>query len=101
MQGDGNLVVYRIDNGETLWSSNTSGKPVTHAIMQEDGNLVCYDDSGIAYWSSNTWGNAGAYAVLLGDGTLVVYDTTNTNRVLWSSKASVLVNTAPQCGAYR
>src|SRR5260370_7290802 len=54
MQGDGNLVLYIVDTGFALWSTNTSGTPVTHAILQTDGNFVCYDAAGKAYWASNT-----------------------------------------------
>jgi hypothetical protein len=84
LQPDGNLVLYTTDAQHTaLWSSNTWGKPVTHAIMQSDGNLVCYDAKGVAYWASNTWGNPGACAVLQDDGTLVVFNPGVA--VLWTS----------------
>jgi hypothetical protein len=73
MQGDGNLVLYRNDNGTALWASNTWAKPVTHAIMQGDGNFVCYDDKGIAYWATGTSGHPGSYVILQDDGNLVVY----------------------------
>ena len=68
MQGDGNLVLYRNNNNVALWSSNTPGKPVTHAIMQADGNFVCYGDNGIAYFSTGTWGNPGSFIILQDDG---------------------------------
>jgi hypothetical protein len=60
MQADGNVVLYRTDDSAALWASNTWGKPVTHAIMQQDGNFVAYDSSGHPYWSSGTWGRPGA-----------------------------------------
>jgi len=76
MQGDGNLVLYTTDTGKVVWSSNTWNTPtlVTHAIMQNDGNFVCYDANGKEYWSSKTWNHAGAFVVLQDDGNLVVRD---------------------------
>jgi hypothetical protein len=41
MQGDGNLVLYRTDDGVPLWSSDTWQQPVTHAVMQQDGPAMC------------------------------------------------------------
>jgi hypothetical protein len=73
MQSDGNLVLYRVDNGSALWSSNTCGQPVTHAIMQADGNFVCYDANGHAHWATGTNGNPGAQLLIQDDGNLVVY----------------------------
>src|SRR5690242_20749332 len=46
MQPDGNLVLTRIDDSTKLWESNTVGKPVTHAVMQKDGNFVLCDAAG-------------------------------------------------------
>ena len=83
MQGDGNLVLIRSDNGAALWASNTSGKPVTHAIMQGDGNFVCYDGNGVAYWATGTWNYPGSYIVLQDDGNLVVYGPNGGS--LWTS----------------
>src|SRR5215472_581328 len=71
MQGDGNLVLYRTDNGKAMWSSSTSGQPVTYAIMQADGNFVCYDADGHAHWATGTNGNPGAYVIVQDDGNLV------------------------------
>jgi hypothetical protein len=41
-QGDGNLVLYRIDNGSPVWASDTAGMPPTCAFR------------GTAIWSSTT-----------------------------------------------
>lgn len=73
MQSDGNLVLYRQDNGKSLWASNTGQKPVNRAIMQGDGNFVCYDGANKAYWATGTWDHPGSYIVLQDDGNLVVY----------------------------
>jgi hypothetical protein len=91
MQADGNLVLYREDNGVALWASNTWGKPVTHAIMQADGNFVCYGDNGVAYWATGTWGNPGSFIILQTDGNLVVYK--ENGSILWAS-TTVLFPTA-------
>jgi hypothetical protein len=87
MQEDGNLVLYRNDNSQALWSSGTSGKPVAHAIMQGDGNFVLYDNNGVAYWSTGTWGNPGAFLILQDDGNLVVYG--QNGQALWASKTAL------------
>jgi hypothetical protein len=86
MQNDGNLVLYRNDNDEALWASNTAGTPVNRAVMQGDGNLVCYDQDGRAYWSSGTYEHPGSLVVLQDDGNLVVYS--STGNALWSSGTS-------------
>lgn len=83
MQGDGNLVLYRSDNARALWATGTWGRPVNHAIMQVDGNFVCYDAGGRAYWATGTDGHPGAYVTLQTDGNLVVY--TPSNVPLWAS----------------
>lgn len=46
-------------------------------VMQEDGNLVVYDESDKPRWASHTDGNPGAYATFQLDGNLVVYDEDN------------------------
>jgi hypothetical protein len=83
MQGDGNLVLYRTDDGHALWASNTLGKPANHAVMQGDGNFVVYSQGGQPFWATATDGHPGAWIVLQDDGNLVVYD--NVNRALWAS----------------
>jgi len=76
-------VLYRTQFGRPLWASNTEGKPVTHVIMQADGNLVAYSADGIAYWATGTQGHPGSRAVLQDDGNVVVYDAGN--NALWAS----------------
>lgn len=71
LQTDGNLVLYR---GTTaLWSTKTSGKPVSQAAMQADGNLVLYDAQGHPLWYSGTNGHPGAFLVVQDDGNVVLY----------------------------
>ncbi|RSM34834.1 hypothetical protein DMA12_46630 [Amycolatopsis balhimycina DSM 5908] len=83
MQGDGNLVLYRTDDGNPLWASGTAGTPASYAIMQGDGNLVVYDSAGTPFWSSATGGNPGAFLVIQDDGNLVVYGVDGA--ALWAS----------------
>jgi hypothetical protein len=82
MQDDGNLVLYRQDNGKALWASHTQRKPVNRAIMQGDGNFVCYNAVGHAYWATGTWDHPGSHIVLQDDGNLVVYQD---QTPLWAS----------------
>lgn len=83
MQGDGNLVLYRTDDGKPLWASNTAGTPASYAIMQGDGNLVVYDADGAPYWATSTNGNPGAFLVVQDDGNLVIYSVDGA--ALWAS----------------
>jgi hypothetical protein len=92
MQGDGNLVLYRQDNGNALWASNTVGMGVTHAVMQGDGNFVAYDANNQAWWSSGTMGSPGAAVTLEDDGNLVVAIDGGTP--VWSSNTGVLPTAA-------
>ena len=72
MRPDGNLVLVK-SGAEELWSSETAGKPATHATMRADGNLVVLGHRR-TYWSSGTRGHAGASLVVQDDGNLVIYD---------------------------
>ena len=45
MQDDGNLVVYGLNN-KPLWASNTMGSRDPQLSVQNDGNLVIYQNSG-------------------------------------------------------
>jgi hypothetical protein len=91
MQGDGNLVLYRVQTRQPLWASNTAGQPVTYVVMRGDGNLVAYAADGTPYWASNTDGNPGASLVLQDDGNLVIYDAAGA--YLWESNTVVNWNT--------
>ncbi len=83
MQPDGNVVLYRSEDGRAMWASNTDGQPVDHLVMQGDGNLVAYSPDGQAFWASNTDGNPGASVVLQDDGNLVIYG--GDGSALWAS----------------
>lgn len=86
MQPDGNLVVYKIENGKEtpIFASGTyvnpNGTPnpyglgVGHrAVMQTDGNLVVYDQAGKALWASDTAGEKNAQFAIQNDGNIVIY----------------------------
>ncbi|WP_433293673.1 hypothetical protein ACQP2F_31205 [Actinoplanes sp. CA-030573] len=83
LQSDGNLVLYRTDDGAALWASGTAARPVAYGIMQGDGNLVAYAGDGRPLWASGTHGHPGAEALLQDDGNLVVYDAAG--RALWAT----------------
>lgn len=56
MQSDGNLVLYKMNNGnisKALWNTGTNGIGWV-AIFQNDGNFVIYNKSNIPVWTSAT-----------------------------------------------
>jgi hypothetical protein len=71
-QADGDLVLHDDQARHMLWSSDTSGTPPGHAILQLDGNLAVYDGNGALRWSSGTGGNRNANLVVQDDGNLVI-----------------------------
>jgi hypothetical protein len=85
LQTDGNLVLYHIGYPSVvpLWSTGTTGRGTTVAVMQTDGNFVLYDGAGHALWASGTGGNPGAFLNMQTDGNLVVYS--SAGNPLWSS----------------
>lgn len=97
MQGDGNLVLYRLAaNGNAnghLWHSVTGGRPGGFATMQTDGNLVVYGPApgggnwGPLWWSKKTgdYGGANADLYVQDDGNIAIREP-NAGRVLWTSK---------------
>lgn len=84
MQFDGNLVLYVIDDGnlppditqgqyiKALWQSHTVGVGFT-CEMQDDGNLVVYNEARGANFATNTENHPGAFLRCQDDGNLVVY----------------------------
>jgi len=83
LQPDGNLVIYRTRDQHAVWSSNTQNKPVTECVMQDDGNLVLYDQFKTPHWSSNTHGNQGAEFKLQDDGNGCIY---SQGRCIWATQ---------------
>ncbi len=86
MQGDGNLVLYRLFDNKAIWASNTAGNPGSRVAMQTDGNLVVYSAANKALWSSRTAGNSGAYLVMQDDANAVVYSAAA--KALWASNTA-------------
>lgn len=82
MQGDGNLVLYRLSDSTALWSTQTQGNAGAEAVMQGDGNLVVYKN-GVALWESNTDGYPMSFLNMQNDGNLVIYS--SSNNPLWES----------------
>jgi hypothetical protein len=110
IQGDGNMVIYKSDRRTPIWSTGTVGD-ASKLVVQDDGNIVAYNNKGNARWASNTvlsvpdlkyvgsdslttgvWMTAGQYirsndwryiVVMQGDGNLVAYAAGD--RVIWSS----------------
>ena len=81
MQEDGNLVLYRTQDGHPLWASGTNGHAVSRCIMQSDGNLVIYGFPG-AIWATGTNGKPNSFLVVQDDGNLVIYEP---NAPVWAS----------------
>lgn len=78
MQGDGNLVAYRSNAlgnpNAAVWQSGTSGIQNLRLAVQEDGNLVLYDNHNSAIWNAGSAGQKGRYfLVIQDDGNVVIY----------------------------
>lgn len=50
-QDDGNFVIY---GWKPVWASDTSGSDVFRLCMQEDCNLVMYNEDGQPKWHTNS-----------------------------------------------
>ncbi len=72
MQTDGNFVLYDVPAGRALWNSGTFGNG-NRAELQNDGNLVVYNNANIAMWNSGTSGKASSYLAIQDDGNMVIY----------------------------
>ncbi|KAI1258025.1 hypothetical protein MGN70_001070 [Eutypa lata] len=84
MQGDGKIAVYW--GGQCRFQNTADQRHDIKGIkMQEDGNLVMYDNSGKAVWHTNTAGSTGdntVVAAVQNDGNVVLYKGTS----IWGSK---------------
>ena len=80
-QGDGNLVVVRVADESSAWSSQTSNTSVGATVMQGDGNLVVYNGDWTAVWASGTNGSNGA-RLEIANHTMAIVAPDNTT--LWS-----------------
>jgi hypothetical protein len=86
MQGDGNLVVYRISDNRAIWASNTMGSGAVKALMQYDGNFVLYTSYGVPKWSSNTIGRPDNFLLLQDDGNMII-DAMGAPTVQWAANS--------------
>lgn len=83
MQADGNVVLYGPSGA--LWSTNTVGSKARELRMQNDGNLVLYNQSSQAVWSSGTSHHYNATLYVQNDGNVVIYEGST---ALWSTGTS-------------
>jgi hypothetical protein len=83
MGDDGNLTLAR--GGEPVWTSETTGAGVV-AVLEDDGELVVFDDENEPVFTTATKGFADASATLGGDGLAVIADD---GTPLWSSAAGL------------
>ena len=75
LQGDGNLVLYRLSDHKAIWASGTNGQAASKAIMQQDGNFVIYGFPN-AIWASGTNGKPNSFLVVQKNGNVVIYEPT-------------------------
>jgi hypothetical protein len=81
LQSDGNLVLRRMSDKMSRWSSGTHGKSATRLKFENDGNLVLYTASGKAVWSTKTAGSGATKLYLHSAGQLVLY---RDSKAVWS-----------------
>lgn len=86
--GDGNLMLFQ--NSRAVWDSQTSGRPATRLVFQNDGNLVLYDDSDHIWWQSGTSGSSANQLLLETTGNLVMYNSGFT--AFWESHTHHIPN---------
>ncbi|KAF4972003.1 hypothetical protein FSARC_1333 [Fusarium sarcochroum] len=83
MQEDGKIAVYW-DGGCTYQSSEDEHEGIKGLVMQDDGNLVIYDENDEAVWASNTEGSGDSvHLVVQDDGNVVLYQ--DDEEAVWSS----------------
>ncbi|PNG46822.1 MULTISPECIES: hypothetical protein [unclassified Variovorax] len=81
MQGDGNLVYYRLPGMNVRFNTQTQNNPGAWAAMQGDGNLAVYPSAGgSALWNAGVQ-SAGARLAAQDDGNLAIYS--SSGQALW------------------
>ncbi|RAG82084.1 hypothetical protein DN069_29440 [Streptacidiphilus pinicola] len=85
MQNDGNLVLYSLATGKSMWASSTSGNSGAYAAFATDGNLHVYNTSGTSLWSASLTAGAGTTLQLQNDDNLVLYN--SSGAATWSSNS--------------
>jgi hypothetical protein len=95
-QPNGNLVLRMLTMGlpdfegnpqiqeKIIWSSKTANK-ANSCTLQQDGNLVLYDNAKKAVWATNTNGR-GAYITIQDDGNVVIYD--KAKKAVWATNTN-------------
>jgi hypothetical protein len=81
MRHSGSLVISD-EHGVIRWSSHTQGH-LNHAVFQDDGHLVVYNQANQPVWSSGTAGNPGSRLVIQSDGDVII--TAPSGAHLWAS----------------
>jgi hypothetical protein len=57
MQSDGNFVLYGANYVPVYFVTSTQGNPGAWMVIQDDGNLVIYNQDGaVALWNTRTAG---------------------------------------------
>ena len=80
MQSDCNFVLYASSyfcSSNALWTSGTAGRGSgCYLAMQNDNNLIMYDNTGKVVWQTNTGGKgkAGGALRINQDGNMMIYD---------------------------
>jgi hypothetical protein len=90
MQGDGNLVLYKVATTCALWASNTANTTplMGRAYLQGDGNLVVQSaDGATTLWSSGMKNVTGRryHVDILDTGVLAIFEFNGTDNIVWSS----------------
>jgi outer membrane protein assembly factor BamB len=75
----------RLSSGERLGVGESLASPGGQysLVVQDDGNLVLYDQDGQAVWAAGTDGREVASATMQDDGNLVLYSANN--EAVWAS----------------
>ncbi|MFI9783540.1 hypothetical protein ACIHEI_08540 [Kitasatospora sp. NPDC051984] len=86
-QPDGNLVLYRRQDGTPIWSSGTWGRPKSSLLLSQSpvwSALGLYRvDNGTRAWSVPVKGTNGDYGIVQNDGNFVLYADGGT--AVWST----------------
>jgi len=79
---NGNLVLRDTETQTPIWKSHTANQPVSHLILQQNGNLVLRSTSDSTLWSSQTSGTDAVQLFLDNAGMLALYD--DDNNAVWA-----------------
>lgn len=72
IEEDGRFVIYN-SQSTIVFETNTKGVG-EYLSMQNDGNLVLYDEFNVSLWSSNTLSSDILFAYLTDDANLIIRD---------------------------